>query len=256
MTRSVQVVVFLLGVVFVTMGLPGQALAQGVVPEEAGSRMGPPPALPVIVEPEPLLPGRRFERRAWQLTLDGSVRRAVCLWSDCVAGGGYAAGGTLLSRATPHFSWGVRVGAEHTAHTVDFGPQGREEWTTTAQSAEFVARLWFASLGRFDPYVQVAPGLGRLRLSDVWRDGAGNVERASSNSLVPSYAVSVGVDLALSDSLRFGTSLGWSQWLLSPAQRCPAALGICTQGYPGIFDLGNANWNAAASVSVVWGDPL
>jgi hypothetical protein len=82
------------------------------------------------------------------------------------------------------------------------------------------------------------------------------VEQHTSRSLVPSYDLTLGLDVLFGDALRVGVNVSWSQWLLSTGQRCPVALGVCTQAHWGMFDLQNANLGAGLSLSAVWGDAL
>ncbi len=196
-----------------------------------GSRLGlPPPALPVP-ETDPALLGARHERRRWLAAADAQASLRLCPgWaSRCRFDVGSIYRLSLMSRSTPHFSWGPGV----------LLLQRREEVTDaavfqrtslSAAAATLGARLWLLESGTFDPYLQVSTGMGPVVQRHQVGVGGRVAEATRAQGWAPMYSTSFGLDWHVAEHVALGAVLSWTHWLLQPAERCPQSLGVCA--YP------------------------
>lgn len=221
----------------------------------AAGRVGLPSELRPVSEVAPRLAESEHARRRWLLALDGALLATPCpSWaSACGAQGGVAARLSVWSRPTPSFSFGGVL--LHSSRSQGFTHQAVSQRLDSDATAGLLGgRVWLASTGVFDPYLEAATGLGQLRRVGRLRSGDESFS-LRDRRLVPVYSASFGADWHLSEHLRLGGFLGFRHWLVHPAERCVEAFGVCSLPTPSFFSLDAGAWNAGLSVSISWGLP-
>ncbi len=219
------------------------------VPAGAASRIGAPPTLTPVVETGPALPTARHERRHYQVSADGQLTTAVCpSWATgCRFEPGSAFRLSLSSRPTPRFSWGPSVllseGRQTIAHAGVL-----QQTTNVAMALALGARVWLMEQGVVDPFLEVTSGLGSMVQSHAVTVHGIPIERASARSWVPMYSAAFGLQWHLGQHVAVGALLSWTHWLLHPAERCPAAQGVCA--YPPIAAYSPDNGVIGAGMSL------
>jgi hypothetical protein len=116
-----------------------------------------------------------------------------------------------------------------------------------------LGRIGFEERGRFDPYVQVATGLGQLTRTAKL---AGSSQQAKETSAVPLYAVSGGFTWQLSPALQLGSALSWQHWLAAEWERCPVLSGVCVAPPMATYDPRNGILSLSVSIGVSFGSRL
>ncbi|MFO7181070.1 MAG: hypothetical protein DIU78_020380 [Pseudomonadota bacterium] len=177
---------------------------------------GPPPAW-FDRAPAPLPEQPEVPRRAFELVTEGAGAVPECRSSVALGCAGLAGGMELglqaLYRPTPSFAIGgtFRLDALSLQRAGASGEANASAWL-----AGVVARLDFVERGLFDPYAELALGVGSLRA--VTHAPNGSVRDAVD--VAAAARVAVGLDVALSSWVRVGPSLGYARFAHGTFTRC------------------------------------
>lgn len=159
-----------------------------------------------------------------------------------------------MQRPTPGFSWGPlvrfsQVPQQYRTH------EFRYRADLTEGAAMIAARLWGSGHGAFDPFVQVASGIGLVE-----RDARGSFHEREferrDTRFAPVYSIHAGVDVHVSEHVRVGALVGWTHRLLDWRGLCPGGFVGCLGDEAGYFSMDNAVWGGGLQLSTSLGDPL
>lgn len=233
------------------------ASAQGSAEGSGGGRLGAPPPDASAQAPDPRVGGPLRDRRAWQFGAEAAWATRPCssLLEDCASSSGWELRATVLSRPVPWFSWGPMVLASHTQEL--FRYQGwATDFETRSLGAGLAGRVWFLESGTWDPYLQVATGLGQMSRRGTSTLPGRPAVAIEDERFVPVYSAAIGIEAHVNEYLRLGSAFTWTNWLYFPQERCAEAFGVCTIPSWSSFDPDRAQWSLSASISVVTGRPL
>lgn len=170
----------------------------------------------------------------------------------CSAEPGVVASVAWFQRPVGWFSWGLGLDAQQFAQTWTFSD---EVWSLSqrAFSGRLLARVHMNHFGVIDPYVGIS--LGGAAIHDSYQTNATTKKTQWVGS--PLYGARVGVTAQVSERLRIGGLVDWTNIQANTGERCPWVVGgVCSANNWSAFSPANALWNVAVTVSFAFGEEL
>lgn len=139
-------------------------------------------------------------------------------------------GGAVLWRITPYFALGGV--ADLRKFTIEPNNQELEELTVSAHFIGLVGRVYFLDEGSWDPYAELAWGhsivSAEYAKKEPDEDTPSYKEISSGNGVKATF----GVDFYISENIRIGPSLSYTQLLEADGGRCKAGRSDGCAGEP------------------------